>query len=230
MCPAGSQPAPRTEVSLGVRGHAPTLQRAHAPPTPPRAGLPMTINALDNPGRHKEAEEEQGRVCVPSQHPGGLLRRRSERRSMHSTSLGVRAERRVTVVPATVTLLLFASATSVLRAALVRMQGEPVARPATTRRRSLTPTARQHRRPGGGLDRRVRRQPRRSPIPLSPAPVERVGAPTGSVIACQRPSLPHRRNRKHLGLGATRNPRTAREGATLSLLLRSRAWVRTTGE
>jgi len=46
---------------------------------------------------------------------------------MHSASLGVRAERRVTVVPATVTLLLFASATSVLRAALVRMQGEPVA-------------------------------------------------------------------------------------------------------
>ena len=31
----GSQPGSSTEVSLGARGHTPSLQRAHAPPTTP---------------------------------------------------------------------------------------------------------------------------------------------------------------------------------------------------
>jgi hypothetical protein len=33
MSPTRDQPESSTEVSLGVRGHTPTLQRAHAPPT-----------------------------------------------------------------------------------------------------------------------------------------------------------------------------------------------------
>ena len=33
MSPARSQPEPSTEVSLGVRGHTPFLQRAHGPPS-----------------------------------------------------------------------------------------------------------------------------------------------------------------------------------------------------
>ena len=32
MYPTRSQPGSRTEVSLGVRGHTPSLKRAHAPP------------------------------------------------------------------------------------------------------------------------------------------------------------------------------------------------------
>jgi hypothetical protein len=32
MYPTGSHPVSRTEVRLGVRGHAPIPQRAHAPP------------------------------------------------------------------------------------------------------------------------------------------------------------------------------------------------------
>ena len=38
MCPTGSQPASRTKVSLGVRGHIPPTQHAHSPPK--RAGTP----------------------------------------------------------------------------------------------------------------------------------------------------------------------------------------------
>ena len=43
MPPARSQPEPRAEVSLGVRGHTPPPQRAHAPPHPdpvPPASMP----------------------------------------------------------------------------------------------------------------------------------------------------------------------------------------------
>ena len=32
MSPTRSQPGPSAEVSLGVRGHTPSLKRAHAPP------------------------------------------------------------------------------------------------------------------------------------------------------------------------------------------------------
>jgi hypothetical protein len=48
MPPARNHPGPRAEVSLGVRGHTPTPQRAHAPPPdgiPPAsmpAGDPLT--------------------------------------------------------------------------------------------------------------------------------------------------------------------------------------------
>src|ERR1039458_35282 len=52
MSPTGSQPRSRTEASLGVRGHAPTLKRAHALPGSSDDPSPP---ALDKPGRHKEA-------------------------------------------------------------------------------------------------------------------------------------------------------------------------------
>ena len=53
MYPAGSHPEPRTEVSLGVRGHTPAPQRAHAPPDTPTPPTPETINALTTHRRHK---------------------------------------------------------------------------------------------------------------------------------------------------------------------------------
>ena len=45
MPPARNHPGPSAEVSLGVRGHTPALERAHAPPTPrpdraPPASMP----------------------------------------------------------------------------------------------------------------------------------------------------------------------------------------------
>jgi hypothetical protein len=48
----GSQPGSSTEVSLGVRGHTPTLQRAHAPPTTERL-TQLTNITLDNPEQDK---------------------------------------------------------------------------------------------------------------------------------------------------------------------------------
>jgi hypothetical protein len=53
MYPTGSHPASRTEVRLGVRGHAPIPQRAHAPPTP-KSGTADNHQRLDNSGRHRE--------------------------------------------------------------------------------------------------------------------------------------------------------------------------------
>jgi hypothetical protein len=46
MSPTRNHPGPSAEVSLGVRGHIPIPQRAHAPP---RGSPPTTINALDIP-------------------------------------------------------------------------------------------------------------------------------------------------------------------------------------
>ena len=60
MSPTRSQPGPSAEVSLGVRGHTPAPQRAHAPPSRRRStgihagGRPLThtnhhpAEALDN--------------------------------------------------------------------------------------------------------------------------------------------------------------------------------------
>jgi hypothetical protein len=45
----GSQPGSSTEVSLGVRGHTPSLQRAHAPPPGHQAPTQLTNFTLDNP-------------------------------------------------------------------------------------------------------------------------------------------------------------------------------------
>jgi hypothetical protein len=45
----GSQPESSTEVSLGVRGHTPPLQRAHAPPTTERLTQPNKHQRLTTP-------------------------------------------------------------------------------------------------------------------------------------------------------------------------------------
>ena len=73
MYPAGSHSAPRTEVSLGARGHTPSLQRAHAPPTPRHDPHPIDDHqALDNPGRHKEAGRTGSRT-----EPAGVHKQRT---------------------------------------------------------------------------------------------------------------------------------------------------------
>ena len=61
MYPAGSQPESRTEVSLGVRGHTPAPQRAHAPPQHrARTPTPTTINALtSHSGTSKQGAQER---------------------------------------------------------------------------------------------------------------------------------------------------------------------------
>jgi hypothetical protein len=53
MSPTRSQPSESSaEVSLGVRGHTPSLQRAHAPPDH-GASDPTDEHHIDNPGRDK---------------------------------------------------------------------------------------------------------------------------------------------------------------------------------
>ena len=49
MYPTGSHPASRAKVSLGVRGHIPIPQRAHAPPDPHQDAPPTTSQRLDIP-------------------------------------------------------------------------------------------------------------------------------------------------------------------------------------
>ena len=48
MSPTRSQPGPSAEVSLGVRGHTPAPQRAHAPPP---AGVPPASMPAGDPSR-----------------------------------------------------------------------------------------------------------------------------------------------------------------------------------
>jgi transposase len=59
MPPTRSQPGPSAEVSLGVRGHTPAPQRAHAPPTTPSRNRRPT--RLTPPAETSKQQREPGR-------------------------------------------------------------------------------------------------------------------------------------------------------------------------
>jgi hypothetical protein len=65
MSPTRNHPGPSAEVSLGVRGHIPIPQRAHAPPTLSRNPTKPTINALTTPaGTSNQGSHPASRILA----------------------------------------------------------------------------------------------------------------------------------------------------------------------